>query len=172
MGRFSTAWKAFWKILGSDEAARAWQESAAPAGLPPPSSAPLPATGQEVPADAVYSLVLLQRAGRLVDFLAEDISPYTDAQVGAAVRQIHAKCRTVLEETFHLQPILGGTEGATVRIEPGFDPSRISLTGNVKGAPPFAGTLRHPGWKVGAVDFPDRNSAVDPAVIAPAEVEL
>jgi len=38
---------------------------------------------------AVQMLALLQRDGRLIDFLAENISAYPDAQLGAAVRTIH-----------------------------------------------------------------------------------
>ena len=38
---------------------------------------------------AVQMLALLQRDGRLIDFLAENISPYPDVQLGAAVRNIH-----------------------------------------------------------------------------------
>src|ERR1700724_2318174 len=37
---------------------------------------------------AVQMLALLQRDGRLIDFLAEDVSVYPDAQLGAAVRTI------------------------------------------------------------------------------------
>ena len=35
---------------------------------------------------AVQMLGLLQRDGRLIDFLAEDVTPFPDAQLGAAVR--------------------------------------------------------------------------------------
>ncbi|MGD1082228.1 MAG: DUF2760 domain-containing protein [Candidatus Sulfotelmatobacter sp.] len=38
---------------------------------------------------AVQMLALLQRDGRLVDFLEEDVSSYPDGQLGAAVRSIH-----------------------------------------------------------------------------------
>src|SRR5215475_5974849 len=41
---------------------------------------------------AVQMLALLQRDGRLVDFLEEDISAYPDGQLGAAVRSIHSSC--------------------------------------------------------------------------------
>src|SRR5215469_8453644 len=46
---------------------------------------------------AVQMLYLLQRDGRLVDFLEEDVSSYPDGQLGAAVRSIHTSCRQVLE---------------------------------------------------------------------------
>ncbi|MCD4755860.1 MAG: DUF2760 domain-containing protein, partial [Deltaproteobacteria bacterium] len=41
----------------------------------------------------VQTLGLLQREGRLIDFLQEDIEPYDDAQIGAAVREVHRGCR-------------------------------------------------------------------------------
>jgi len=171
MGRFSTAWTAFWRILKDEESARAWAKLSEPKQLEETApAAEKPAS--EVSGDAVYSIVLLQRAGRLVDFLKEDISSYSDDQVGAAVRQIHSKCSDVLDENFAVAPVLEEMEGAQIEIEPGFDSSAVRLVGNVAGDPPFKGTVRHPGWRAGKVDFPERNQAVDPSVIAPAEVEL
>jgi Domain of unknown function (DUF2760) len=59
---------------------------------------------------AVQMLALLQRDGRLIDFLAENISSYPDAQLGAAVRTIHESCRKVLEQYVKLEPILNSEE--------------------------------------------------------------
>ena len=42
---------------------------------------------------AVQFLGLLQREGRLVDFLREDIQPYDDAQIGALRRPAHGRRR-------------------------------------------------------------------------------
>ena len=55
-------------------------------------------------------LAVLQRDGRLVDFLQEDIDPYTDAQIGAAVRDIHRGCRKALRDYLTVEPILPGAE--------------------------------------------------------------
>ncbi len=177
MGRFGTAWRAFWSILGSDECARKWlranDEAAVPETLPTaPRKIPEEPGTDSVPGDAVYTLVLLQREGRLVDFLMEDIDGFEDAQVGAAVRQIHANCGRVLEKHFGVHPIRTEGEGANVALEAGFDPRRIRLTGNAGGEPPFRGSLRHAGWEVAKVDFPRRHENLDPAVICPAEVEV
>jgi len=54
----------------------------------------------------------------------------------------------------------------------GFDAERIRLTGNVSGKPPFKGTLKHHGWVATNVRMPSISDALDPRVIAPAEVEL
>jgi hypothetical protein len=121
---------------------------------------------------ALQLLALLQREGRLIDFLEEEIASFSDAQVGAAARDIHKGCRKVLAEHVHVEPVLPDQDEAAVKVEPGFDPSRIRLVGNVVGQPPFTGTLKHPGWRGAAVTLPDLPASVDPSVIAPAEVEL
>jgi len=118
-------------------------------------------------------LAVLQRDGRLVDFLQEDIDPYTDAQVGAAVRDIHRGCRKALKEYLTVSPILPGSEESEVTIAPNFDPASIRLTGNVQGSPPFRGVLKHHGWRVEAVHLPALPGARDDSsVLAPAEVEI
>jgi hypothetical protein len=117
-------------------------------------------------------LALLQREGRLLDFLLEDIQSYPDAQIGAAVRDIHRQCQAALKEHLDLQPILPQAEGATVEITTGFDPSAIRLTGNVTGQPPFRGTLQHHGWRVKEIRLSPPPQGQDELVLMPAEVEL
>ncbi len=117
-------------------------------------------------------LALLQREGRLLDFLLEDIQSYPDAQIGAAVRDIHRQCRSALKEHLDLQPVLPQPEGSTVEITSGFDPSAIRLTGNVTGQPPFRGTLQHHGWRVKEIRLAPPPGGQDELVLMPAEVEL
>jgi len=124
------------------------------------------------PAPALRLLALLQQEGRLIDFIAEDIDGYSDEQVGAAVRSIHAGCRKALDERITLQRIFADEEGSAVLIESGFDPAAIRLTGNVAGAPPFRGTLQHGGWRAVKVALPESTGASDPHIIEPAEVEI
>ncbi len=123
-------------------------------------------------AEPLRLLALLQREGRLVDFLLEDIQAYDDAQVGAAVRDIHQKCQAALREHVTLQPVLSKEEGETVEIPAGFDPSAVRLTGNLTGKPPFRGVLRHHGWRVQKLDLAPPPAGQDEFVISPAEVEL
>ncbi|HEV8059334.1 MAG TPA: DUF2760 domain-containing protein [Gemmataceae bacterium] len=123
-------------------------------------------------AEPLRLLALLQREGRLVDFLLEDIQNYDDAQVGAAVRDIQQKCQTALREHVVMQPVLNKTEGEVVEIPAGFDPSAIRLTGNLTGKPPFRGVLRHHGWRVQKLDLAPPPSGQDEFVVSPAEVEL
>jgi len=122
---------------------------------------------------AVQMLAILQREGRLIDFLKEDLHPYTDDQIGAAVRSIHQGCRAALDEHVDLQPIIEDVEGAEVTVPPDFDPKAIRLTGIVSGDPPFRGTLRHHGWRVLRLDLPQiRASRKKDWILSPAEVEI
>jgi hypothetical protein len=121
---------------------------------------------------AVQLLAILQREGRLLDFLQEDVDAYSDAQIGAAVRDIHRGCKKALAEHMPLEPVLREKENAQVRVDAGFDPSRIRLVGNVVGEPPFTGALRHHGWRIAKVTLPALAGGTDPTVVAPAEVEL
>ena len=122
-------------------------------------------------AGALALLAWLQREGRIIDFLMEDIDDYDDEQVGAAVRAIHKGCRKVLNDGLSLEPVLPGEEEDSVTVEAGFDPVAISLTGNVRGDPPFRGTLMHHGWRTPSVQVPV-SETIDGKVLAPAEVEL
>ncbi|HZT81849.1 MAG TPA: DUF2760 domain-containing protein [Gemmataceae bacterium] len=117
-------------------------------------------------------LTVLQRDGRLLDFLLEDIQGYGDEQVGAAVRDIHRQCQSALKEHLVLEPVLTQPEGSDVEVPAGFDPSAIRLTGNVTGQPPFRGVLRHHGWRVKEMKLAPPPEGQDEFVVAPAEVEL
>lgn len=143
-----------------------------------PRPEPLPPETEEVPAakageEAVLRLLAsLQKEGRLIDFLGENLTQYDDAQVGAAVRPIHEGCRQALRERVTIERIYDSDEGSEVVIAEGFDPAAVRLTGNVKGEPPFRGTLQHSGWRATKVELPETSADLDPTVLAPAEVEL
>jgi hypothetical protein len=123
-------------------------------------------------AGALHMLSLLQRDGRLVDFLQEDIAGAGDADVGAAARVVHSGCRKALQQYVTLEPVRAEGEGAGVTVERGFDPNQIRLSGNVRGEPPFQGKLAHAGWRAKDVKLPERPPSVDARVVAPAEVEI
>lgn len=134
---------------------------------------PEPQYVQTSPQAAVQMLAVLQREGRLIDFLEEDLNQYDDAQIGAAVRNIHQGCKQAITEYIELNPIFEETEGSEITVSPGFDPKAIRLTGNVMGDPPFQGTLRHRGWRVGRVQLPQPTTEQEKDwVLAPAEVEI
>jgi uncharacterized protein DUF2760 len=133
-----------------------------------PAAAPPTAKRDDAP--ALRLLATLQQEGRLVDFLQEDIGPYSDEQIGSAVRPLHEGCRKALRSCVTLEPVLASAEAEPVSVPVGFDPAAIRLTGNVSGEPPFQGILRHAGWRATAVTLPA--AAGDDRVVAPAEVEL
>jgi hypothetical protein len=137
-----------------------------PAAPAEPSPPPEPAEHT-----ALRLLAFLQEEGRLVDFLTEDVAPYSDEQIGAATRGIHASCAKALKQVVVLERVLPGSEDDPVTLEAGFDAGAIRLVGNVGGAPPFRGTLRHAGWRATHVAVPAR-AGTDPFVLAPAEVEI
>lgn len=140
-----------------------------------PSAAPkvaTPQTASESSDRAVQMLALFQRDGRLVDFLTEDISPYPDGQLGAAVRSIHASCREVLDRYLKLAPVLDSDEDQPVTVPAGFDSAAIKLVGNVTGEPPIRGLLRHRGWRVTDVTLPTLPQGPGRTIVAPAEVEV
>lgn len=183
--RVSYAARCFFAVLSRGEvpediAPEVIKGGAAPATAPEAAATPaLPAERVETPPAeessdrAVQLLALLQRDGRLVDFLTEDIAPYQDEQIGAAVRELHASCRKALEQYVTLEPVMDGEEDRPVTVQEGFDPAAIKLVGNVTGRPPLRGLLRHRGWRVVKVNLPSlppQGSARE--VVAPAEVEI
>lgn len=117
-------------------------------------------------------LAYLQQGGRLIDFLKEDIAPFSDAQVGAAVRKIHQDCAQTMEELVTIRPLRDEQEGATIHIPKGFNPAEIKIIGKVKGEPPYAGTLVHRGWKAQKRSLPKKTAEQMAEVICPAEVEI
>lgn len=121
---------------------------------------------------ALQLLGLMQREARFVDFIQEDVAPYTDAEIGAAARVVHEGCRKVLREHFAIAPVRSEAEGARITLEAGFDAAAVRLTGNVVGQAPFTGTLGHRGWQVTQVKLPQLTDSQAAKVLAQAEVEL
>src|SRR5262245_5138346 len=177
--RLKLAFAAFFTILFQGRLPSALQdfgraEAAAPPAAAPPAPAPVPATPPiDTQSDrAVQMLALLQRDGRLIDFLMEDVTGYADAQIGAAVRDVHAGCRGVLTRYLTLEPILAGTEGERTNVAQDLDPASIRLVGNVTGRPPFPGTLLHHGWRVTKIELPPLAASGGRSIVAQAEVEV
>lgn len=187
--RLSIAFGAFFKSLGDAEfAARVRDDGVGPvaaaptvaptptptpaptmAPTPAPTAAPLRAPTAE---SALQLLSLFQREARLIDFTQENLSAYSDADIGAAARVVHEGCARVLREHFTIEPVRGEAEGARVTLEEGFDAASVRLTGNVVGQAPFKGTLSHRGWRATRVQLPQLAEKHDARVLAPAEVEL
>ena len=151
------------------------EAAAARASAPPPAPAapPPPARPAAAPATAALQLLgLLQREARFIDFVEEDISAYSDADIGAAGRVVHEGCRKVLREHFTLTAVRSESEGQRLTLPAGFDAGATRVTGNVVGQAPFTGTLAHRGWRASATRLPQLAPGHDASVLAQAEVEL
>lgn len=169
--RLSTALGCFCRVLANADFARQAAELLRP-GQAQAKPKPVELPPERLQASGLAVLSLLQREGRLIDFLQEDVAAASDAEVGAASRVVHAGCKKVLKEYVTVEPILKEAEGATVNVPVGFDAQRIRLAGNVAGQPPFRGTLKHHGWVATAVRLPAVSETLDPRVLVAAEVEL
>lgn len=189
MSRFSLAIKSFLALLTNG---RLPDEVVAALGLtrrivtPPPASAAAkpepaksaPAAAQAGPGEGALTLLgVLQREARLVDFLMEDIAPYSDEQVGAAVRSIHENSRKALDRIFDLTPVVDGVEGtvtnlASAGVKPG-DKARVKLIGKVPADGKVeSGVLQHRGWMVSKAELPPAGAAERARIVAPAEIEV
>lgn len=183
VGFVSRLWLAFvlpWRVLfdavfaarvaGLDHAA-----ALAPVSAPSPV---VPERKAEIVRDepdhtaALQLLALLQREGRLVDFLREDMAGFSDADIGAAARVVHQGCARALAQHVELEPIRTEAEGDAIELPVGYDAAKIRVTGNVAGEPPYRGTLAHHGWRVKVVRLPTTSAGHDARIVAPAEVEV
>lgn len=189
--RLLLAWVAYFRVLFDAQFAAGVVRlrEGAPA-LPPPEerepieepakkkkekkekAAPPVVLKEATPDAALQLLALLQREGRFIDFLEEDVSGFSDADIGAAARVVHDGCKKALDEHFSIEPVHEEDEGSSVKVEKGFDAHSIRLTGNVVGEAPFTGELTHRGWRCSEVRLPKMSEGHDPKVLAPAEVEL
>ena len=160
------------KALPAPEKAPPPREAApAPEKKAPPPAAPAPPPPPSTDA-ALQLLALLQREGRFVDFLEEDVASFADADIGAAARVVHAGCRKAIREHVTLEPVRTEEEGTRITLPDPMDAASVKLTGNVTGKGPFTGTLRHRGWRAAEITMPTAVAGHDAHVLAQAEVEL
>jgi len=172
MGRLSLAWQILTNGSMAERVSKLLVAPPAPAIPVTPAPAPAPVMPPKPQrSDALSLLASLQREGRLLDFLKEPIEGYSDAQIGAAVRDIHRECGAVLERQFAIRPVLEKPEGSTVTLasEPAH---RIRLTGKVDSGA-ASGTLVHNGWMATKCEMPVWSGEKEAAtILAQAEVEL
>jgi hypothetical protein len=169
LSRISLAFRSFFSILFGGKLPSDVAQAFGYSKILPikPTPAPKPQAG---PADgAVQILAILQRDARLMDFLMEDVSSYSDEQVGAAVRDVQQQSRQSLERYLRLAPVIDGVEGTFTKID-AMDPAAVKLVGNVPASGKSAGgLLRHKGWRADQVDLPP---VAPGSVLAPAEIEI
>jgi uncharacterized protein DUF2760 len=177
--RLFLAFRVFFAVLFSRDAA----QRVAPAleGKPAPQpkieapkpQKPAPKPQKPIRSEAVTLLAALQREARFLDFIKEPLDGYADAQVGAAARDVHRDCGSVIERMFAVQSLMTEEEESEIEVPAGFDSGKYHLTGNVTGEPPFQGRLMHPGWQATKCEVPKWSGSDQAAkIVAPAEVEL
>jgi hypothetical protein len=177
MGRLILAFKLFFKVLFdkalAQRAAGLLDVPAAEPARAAPATMAAPARPASTRTDALTLLSVLQREARLIDFLKEEIGGYEDAQIGAAVRDVHRDAAAALERLFALRPLMEQSEGSEIAIPTNVDAARLRLVGNLGGQTPPRGRLQHAGWQATKADLPQYTGSADSAkIIAPAEVEL
>jgi hypothetical protein len=150
------------------------KSSPPPAPTPAPIPTAAPIARNQAEAEVVSFLASLQEKGRLVDFLMDDISGYSDAEIGSVARVVHQGCKAVLAEQFRIVPVRQENEGSAITVSAGYPADEYCLVGKISGQAPFAGTLMHRGWKTESVKLPRvlRSDESRLPAIAPAEVEL
>ncbi len=184
--RLSIAFGALFKSLGDAEfAARVRDDGVGPTAAPAPVPAPAPAPAPVVkpapaptplraptPDSALQLLGLFQREARLIDFAHENLTSYSDADIGAAARVVHEGCARCCASTSRSSRCAAKPKAPASPCNEGFDAASVRLTGNVVGTAPFNGTLSHRGWRAASVTLPQLAERHDARVLAPAEVEL
>lgn len=182
--RIPLAFGAFFRILSDADFAARLDEmdlvvvQAQPVATPAPTPAPMPPKAaprplkEASPDSALQLLSLLQRDARLLDFAKENLSGYSDADIGSAARIVHDGCSKVLSEHFTIVAVREEGEGSQITLNEGFDAATVRLTGNVVGTAPFQGSLSHRGWRATDVRLPKLVESHDATILAPAEVEL
>ncbi len=174
MSRIGSAFKSFFIILFQgvlpEDVAREFgfvrPEDVKPVAPPPVVNPLKPSDG------AIQLLGILQRDGRLVDFLMEDVSGASDEQIGAAVRSLQEQCRAALQRYVRLSPVIDGVEGSFTKLETN-DPALVKLLGNVPASgKATGGVLRHKGWRADRVDLPALKPSQNTSVVSPAEIEI
>ncbi len=179
MSRIADAFSSFFGILFSGslsaEIAKTYGYVKPVEKKPEPKAAPVPVVKSSD--GALQLLGLLQREARLIDFLMEDISAYTDDQVGAAVRTLHEQAGKALGRYVTLSPVIDGVEGTYSETKAAGPLAKnnaaVKFLGNVPAqGKPQGGTLRHKGWHAASVDLPEVKAAMSVQIIAPAEIEI
>ena len=144
-------------------------------------AAPEPAASSAAPdalveAGVVQFLARLQEKGRLVDFLMDDITPYSNEQIGVVARVVHQGCREVVRAAFDIEPVHAGQEREDIILAGDFDAGSYRLVGKVPEHPPYRGTVLHRGWRATRVSLPrvteTARASAAAKIIAPTEVEI
>ena len=157
----------------------AGRASGSAAAAPAQPAAPKPAVSPGAPpgagGEALILLSLLQDRGRFLDFVIEDITAYSDAQVAAASRVVHQGCKAVINECLALAPAHAGAEGDRITVDTAADPNRYRLEGKLAQSrltPAWSSIAagRRPGCRCRATRA--RSTPRGENIVTPVEVEV
>lgn len=118
--------------------------------------------------DALTLLSTLQREARFLDLVHESLDMYTDAQIGAAARDVLRDTRKSLDKMLEIKPLISSKEGDSIDLPEQLSPVRWKLLGGKSNR----GVVVHAGWAATKTDIPKWNGSRDDAVVlAAAEVD-
>jgi hypothetical protein len=172
------AFRAFFGALFNQQVAQrirtALSETTLPTALAPPVAAPSAAPASK-PAgsqrsDALTLVSTLQREARFLDLVQEPLDGYSDAQVGAAARDVLRDTAKTLQRFFAIEKLIATPEGEPIELPKDISAARWRIVGpNPTGS---RATLVHAGWQATQCNIPQWSGLPqDSLVLAPAEVE-
>ncbi|MDZ4847782.1 MAG: DUF2760 domain-containing protein [Pirellulaceae bacterium] len=120
--------------------------------------------------DALTLISTLQREARFLDLVQEPLEEYTDAQVGAAARNVLCDTAKTLKRLFAIEKLVSTPEGETIEFPKEPSAARWRFVGPVPSG--SRGTLMHAGWQATQCSLPQWTGLEqDFMVFAPAEIE-
>ncbi len=131
-------------------------------------------TAETEDAAVLMFLRVLQEKSRILDFALTDIARLPDPQVGAAARVVHQGLRSVLADSFAIDPIATESEGQTLQLPEDFDSTRYRVLHSSAAQPNNRGVVLHRGWEVKHMNLPRslrQPGEALPSVLAPVEIE-
>ncbi len=135
---------------------------------PKPSVATKTSVGQR--SEALTLISTLQREARFLDLVQEPLEGYTDAQVGAAARDVLRDTAKTLNRLFAIEKLVASPEGERVEIPKVASAARWRIIGPSPAG--SRGVLVHGGWQATQCSLPQwTGQSQDALVVAPAEIE-
>ena len=113
-------------------------------------------------------LSTLQREARFLDLVHESLDIYTDAQIGAAARDVLRDTRKSLDKMLEIKPLISSKEGDSIDLPEQLSPVRWKLLGGKANR----GVVVHACWMATKTEIPKWNgSHEDAVVLAAAEID-
>ncbi len=172
------AFRAFFAALMNKQAAQriraALSEVKSPNAIAPPvasqASTPSAKPVGSQRSDALTLISTLQREARFLDLVQEPLDGYSDAQVGAAARDVLRDTAKTLNRFFSIEKLVVTPEGQPIELPAELSAARWRIIGpNPTGN---HATLVHAGWQAAHCNVPQWSGLPqDSLVLAPAEVE-